>query len=105
VSFLPQVLRFPAYFWAAAWKPPNHRHAAAIRLPQTEPVAGAGLQNPGRPPAGSYRAGRLQFRRPSCWGVVYLEQDNIIKRFRDSDRAGAAGRDGAVGVFQMEEGL
>jgi len=38
VSFLPQVLRFPADFWAGRFRLPNLRHAAAIRLPQTGPA-------------------------------------------------------------------
>ena len=42
MSFLPQVLRFPAHFWAGGSRPPNHRHAAAIGPPQTGPAAGAG---------------------------------------------------------------
>jgi len=31
VSFLPHVERFSADFWAGALRPPNQRHAAAIR--------------------------------------------------------------------------
>jgi hypothetical protein len=38
VSFLPQVLRFPADFWAGWVNLPNLRHGTAIRLPQTEPA-------------------------------------------------------------------
>ena len=34
VSFLPQLLRFAAHFWADAPSPPNRRHAAAIWPPQ-----------------------------------------------------------------------
>jgi len=34
VSFLPQIVGFPAHFWAGAPPPPNQRHAAAIQPPQ-----------------------------------------------------------------------
>jgi hypothetical protein len=34
VSFLPQMVRFLADFWAGGRPPPNKRHASAIPLPQ-----------------------------------------------------------------------
>jgi hypothetical protein len=34
VSFLPQLLRLSADFWAAAPQPPNQGHVGAIALPQ-----------------------------------------------------------------------